>query len=389
MPPAATRDDSRPSHFSGHAPGLDTLRALAILLVLCFHYPREGAPAWFAAFARIGWAGVDLFFVLSGFLIGRQLLAPLTTGERPQAGAFYLRRLLRILPSYWVVLAVYAFLPAAREKETLAPLWSFLTFTMNFGLESGTFSHAWSLCVEEHFYLILPLLVLALAGRVRGRDVVALVLGLVLLGLAIRGFLWWTYVATPPPGAPVLNLFKRWLYYPTWSRLDGLLAGVALALVYVFRPALWGRWVRSPLGLVLLMVPCLWLAGLLSTDYKSLFSSTLVSPLVSLGFAALVVLAMTEAGTRLLGRVPGARWLASVTYCVYLSHKLVIHAVHGALARYGMGVYHPATLLASAACTLVVAALLHLAVERPFLRLRERWAFQPAALDSAPISLVR
>ncbi|HYO70998.1 MAG TPA: hypothetical protein VEU33_33460 [Archangium sp.] len=95
------------------------------------------------------------------------------------------------------------------------------------------------------------------------------------------------------------------------------------------------------------------------------------------GFAALVVLAMTEAGARVLGRLPGARWLAGVTYCVYLSHKLVIHAVHGVLAEHGMGAHHPVTLLASAACVLAVAALLHLGVERPFLRLRERWGRPP------------
>ncbi len=64
-----------------HLAGLDALRALAILLVLTFHYPYSEGPAWFAAIAQYGWAGVDLFFVLSGFLIGRQLLSPLARGE--------------------------------------------------------------------------------------------------------------------------------------------------------------------------------------------------------------------------------------------------------------------------------------------------------------------
>ncbi|WP_375773839.1 acyltransferase [Archangium gephyra] len=377
MPPAALTD-SRPLDPARHAPGLDTLRVLAIVLVLGFHYPREGAPEWFTEAVSFGWAGVDLFFVLSGFLIGRQLLAPLARGERLRLGTFCLRRLLRVLPAYWVVLAVYAFVPGAREQVALAPLWSFLTFTQNFGLEGGAFSHAWSLCIEEHFYVALPLLVLALSGRVRWRGVLVLVLGIVLLGIAVRMSLWWAHLEVPSPGVPLGRIYRRWIYYPTWGRMDGLLAGVVLALVYTFRPALWSRWVRAPLGAVLLTASCLGLAWPLCAENKTLASSALVFPLLSLGFAALVVLAATDIGARILGRVPGARWLASVTYCVYLSHKLVIHAVHGALAKHGLDAYHPVTMLASLACVIVAAAILHVTVERPFLRLRERWARHPA-----------
>jgi peptidoglycan/LPS O-acetylase OafA/YrhL len=273
----------------------------------------------------------------------------------------------------------------------MAPLWSFLTFTQNFGLEGGAFSHAWSLCIEEQFYIALPLLVLGLAGRVRWRAVAVLVLGIVLVGLAVRMGLWWAHIEAPPPGASVSRLYRTWIYYPTWGRMDGLLAGVVLALVQTFRPASWARWMRSPLGAVLLTALCLGLSGPLCTDTKTRVSSALVFPLVSLGFAALVVFAMTDAGARILGRVPGARWLASVTYCVYLSHKLVIHAVHGALAKYGMGTYHPATVLASAACVLAVATVLHLGVERPFLRLRKRWASSGSARgdSAAPAAYVR
>ncbi|MFL5353208.1 acyltransferase family protein [Archangium sp.] len=378
----AAPDASRPLDPL-HAPGLDTLRALAILLVLCFHYPREGAPAWFAQLARFGWTGVDLFFVLSGFLIGRQLLAPLAAGERPQWGTFCLRRLLRVLPAYWGVLAIYAFLPDAREQDSMAPLSSFLVFTQNLALEGGAFSHAWSLCIEEQFYVVLPLLVFALAGRVRWRGVVVLVLGIILLGIAIRMGLWWLHLEAPPPDASPGRLYRRWIYYPTWNRMDGLLAGVVLALVWTFRPALWSRWVRAPLGALLLTALCLGLAGPLCSDNRTLASCALVFPLLSLGFAALVVLAQTEPGARVLGRVPGARWLASVTYCVYLSHKLVLHAVHETLATYGMGTYHPLTVLTSAGCVLSAAALLHLGVERPFLRLRERWA-RPLAQRARP-----
>src|SRR5690242_3281771 len=73
-------------------PSLDALRAIAILLVLVFHYARGNAPPWFAVVADHGWIGVDLFFVLSGFLIARQLFVPLARGEAPRLGEFFARR---------------------------------------------------------------------------------------------------------------------------------------------------------------------------------------------------------------------------------------------------------------------------------------------------------
>ncbi|HEX8603896.1 MAG TPA: acyltransferase, partial [Pseudoduganella sp.] len=132
--------------------GLDTLRALAIVLVLMSHYHGfvSHAPT-FGIMGRIGWAGVDLFFVLSGYLIGNQLLAPAARGEGLSMKTFFARRLLRTLPNYYAVLAVYLLLPDSPiAGQSMAPVWRFLTFTQNFGLEYGqTFTHSWSLCIEE------------------------------------------------------------------------------------------------------------------------------------------------------------------------------------------------------------------------------------------------
>lgn len=372
--PAATARPPFP-----HAPGLDTLRALAILLVLGMHYPRSGAPAWFLDLTRYGWTGVDLFFVLSGFLIGRQLLAPLAHGGRPALGDFYLRRLFRILPSYWVVLAVYALVPPAREHaELAAPVWRYLTFTQNLALEGGAFAHAWSLCVEEHFYLVLPLLALLLAGRVRARGLVALLVAVVLGGLALRAVLFQVAYAPHAASDDARGVYWHWLYFPTWSRLDGLLAGVALALVQTFRPAWWARWLRAPWAVLAVALGVLWAARPLCAQGQTLLGATLTYPVLSLGYAALVVFAVSEAGARVLGRVPGARTLATLAYPLYLAHLLVLKAVRLAFAPYGMGAYHPAAAAAYALGVLAVAALLHRGVERPFLRLRDRLGERPA-----------
>ena len=107
---------------------------------------------------RRGLVGIeyDLFFVLSGYLITSQLLAEMDARKTVSLDRFYIKRAFRILPPFGFVLALYVFLPWAREKESLPPLWKLLTFTQNLGLDVAnhrTFSHAWSLCIEEQFYL--------------------------------------------------------------------------------------------------------------------------------------------------------------------------------------------------------------------------------------------
>ena len=145
--------------------GLDTLRALAVTLVVLHHYVLfvSDAPT-FGWVGEIGWAGVDLFFALSGYLIGNQIFAGLRHPNGFSLRHFYARRLLRTLPNFWAVLALYALWPAFRGDAPLLPLWLYLTFTQNIHLEPGTaFSHAWSLCIEEQFYMLLPALALLAA----------------------------------------------------------------------------------------------------------------------------------------------------------------------------------------------------------------------------------
>src|SRR6266516_3778019 len=106
--------------------------------------------------------GLDLLLVLSGYLIGGQLLAPLARDRRINLGRFFARRALRIMPAYFVVLAIYFLLPSWREyPEMSQPLWKFLLSIQNIALHGGTaFSHAWSLAVEDQFYLCLPFILL-------------------------------------------------------------------------------------------------------------------------------------------------------------------------------------------------------------------------------------
>ncbi|MGA0602727.1 acyltransferase family protein [Caulobacter sp. KR2-114] len=358
----------------GRAPGLDLLRAAAIGWVMLYHASMFGlAPAGIGV-VKFGWMGVDLFFALSGFLIAGQLLRPWTRGERPAYARFVVRRLMRTLPAYLAVLAFYELVPALRERDGMPALWRFLTFTQNLGLTPGAFSHAWSLCVEEQFYLVLPLAVAFLAPWASGRRVTVLLVALGGLGMGLRAWSWLHLVVDPPfrPDATPHGLrYMTWIYYPTWTRLDDLLAGVAAAAVQTFRPVLWRRLVCQGDRLLLAAAAVIVAAALLFEDQiGGLAAATAGYPLIALGMGVLVIGASKPGGlaTR-LGGGP-VRALAAGAYSLYLSHKLVFHAVTLAAERWPW--LAPLALPLALAAALVVGAALYWSVERPFLRLRER-----------------
>jgi peptidoglycan/LPS O-acetylase OafA/YrhL len=365
-------------------PGLDLLRAIAIVWVMLFHsFIVGGLGETYGWLSRYGWMGVDLFFVLSGFLIGTQVLAPLARGGRLSFRDFYIRRAFRILPAFWVVLALYLAFPVLREAPGLEPWWKFATFTLNLSIDyarNAAFSHAWSLCVEEHFYLVFPLLAWAMLRKPSVAKFAGLCVLLVVAGIALRSTTWLHDTALAANGGMQRNWFVEDIYYPTWARLDGLLAGVVLATFKVFRPQRWER-VQAHANTVLLlglgvMAVALWLFR----QRTGLLGNSIGWPVLSLGLALLVFAGAGNRSVIARWRVPGAAWLAAISYSLYLVHKAVFHLVETAwgpaLEGRGVlafGVYGVAALLAG--------AVLYYAVERPFLRLRERMPGSKRAVD--------
>jgi peptidoglycan/LPS O-acetylase OafA/YrhL len=351
-------------------PGLDLLRALAIIVVVIYHAGIMGFPLP-GLVHRFGWIGVDLFFVLSGYLIGGQLLAPVARGQGIRFGRFFARRALRILPAYLAVLAIYALLPSWREYPEMFPLWKFLLSVQNIGLRGGTaFSHAWSLAVEDQFYLLLPLVLLLIVRWRRAALIVpcALVLG----GLALR---WFLARQNLGDGGVSARAYQTWIYYATWTRLDPLVFGVALAAIEKFRPSWWQRLMN--------LAPWLWLPGLAliacalymgDADTITVTSCIWGFPLITLGMAALLVCAVSP---RLpFGRVeiPGAAFIASIAYSAYLIQKLVIHFVAQYCSSHGIAPTSVAALIGVQVYVYATATLLFIAFERPFLLLRHRLA---------------
>jgi peptidoglycan/LPS O-acetylase OafA/YrhL len=360
-------------------PGLDLLRALAIIVVVIYHAALFGFKLP-GRVDRFGWIGVDLFFVLSGYLIGGQLLAPLARDRPIKLGRFFARRVFRIMPAYFVILAVYFLLPSWREYPDMAqPLWKFLLSVQNIALHGGTaFSHAWSLAVEDQFYLALPFLLLFLCRRPGAAVIVPCLL--VIGGLALRAFL----AAQNPSvdGGVSFRGFQAWIYYPTWTRLDPLVYGVVLAAIEKFRPHWWNRLMDSAIWLWL---PALALISyglyLGEGDNLTVTACTWQFPLIALGMAALLVCAVSPRLPLCRFAIPGAAFIASIAYSAYLIQKLVIRAVEQFCSSHNIQPTSALALLGVEICVYAAATLLFFLIERPFLQLRHRIA--PRSLPAA------
>lgn len=352
-------------------PGLDLLRGFAIIVVVIYHAGIMGFPMP-ARVDRWGWVGVDLFFALSGYLIGGQLLAPLARGQSINLARFFARRALRIMPAYFLILAIYIFLPSWREYPNMYPWWKFLLSVQNIGLHGGTaFSHAWSLAVEDQFYLALPFILL-LVNRWSPAAII------IPCAILFGGILLRTFLAYQNPAADFgvsFRGFQAWIYYPTWTRLDPLVLGVALAAIEKFRPSWWNRLINSAIWLWLpgfaFIVYALWLG---EGDYTSVTAAVWQFPILAFGFAALLVCAVSPRSFLSRVRIPGAAFIASIAYSAYLVQKLVIHAVSQFCLSHDIPLTSAFALIGVEICVYVAATILFFAIERPFLQLRHRIA---------------
>ncbi|WP_061534393.1 acyltransferase family protein [Collimonas arenae] len=359
--------------------GLDTLRSIAIVLVFMYHYmcfvSHEATFGWASV---TGWVGVDLFFVLSGYLIGNQLFAGLASGRALSLPSFYARRLLRTLPNYYVVLAFYFLFPVVMGGNSPPALWRFLTFTQNYQLTPGTaFSHAWSLCIEEQFYLLLPAVVLLAARFGKSIRLAWMLLGgLMLAGVVLRSVLWIKY-GRIADGA-IGNYYPN-VYYSTFCRGDEFLPGVALALLKNFHRDQWERLMRHGQAILVAgLVAAALLAWLIVNFYfienygYGYFMSGFGYSLIALCFGALVLAALSPASLLHRVRVPGASHLALWSYAIYLSHKPLATIIATQLAPFGIAPGSVTAILIISAAALLVGWVMYNLVERPFMRLRDR-----------------
>jgi peptidoglycan/LPS O-acetylase OafA/YrhL len=362
----------------GRIPSLDGLRALAILLVLFSHahFPLDGWMPVAAVKGRGGFLGVQLFFVLSGFLITTLMLREIDRTGRLSLRAFYLRRALRILPAYVCYLAVLALLQWGGALRLRGLDWlAAATYTVNF-LPSypESISHVWSLSVEEHFYLLWPPLVAACTAVTCRR----LAVGCMAVALAARwGFLLFS------PGRNAIDLW-------TFTRLDDIAAGCLLA--YLARDPGWrGRLdaaVATPARLAALLM--VFLAAQLC--FSRVVGARLFAPTplaLALGLAndvnvltiALLMWAALRRPGGSCGRLlnhPAAALVGAMSYSLYLWHALFF-TPSSPLS------WFPANLVG----TFAAAAVSYYLIERPFLAIKDRVGAAPPPRLPAPVDQPR
>jgi peptidoglycan/LPS O-acetylase OafA/YrhL len=377
---------------AARVPALDGLRGFAILLVLAFHYaaflPRDGWWSYLQLIAGTAWVGVDLFFVLSGFLITGILLDARATPRYYRN--FYIRRALRIFPLYYVCVSLLLLLrvtwPAARELLGDGSLWPASTYTQNVvmslpgGLElvpRATY-HFWSLAIEEQFYLFWPFFISKLkAGRLTIACVVIMVACLIL-----RGILWHAEVDS------------RALYFLTPTRLDVFAAGAFVSAAYR-SPALWERVSRlAPVVAVAGIAYVLLLFALhgynpMFTEGASGWLVTLDFTLLAISFAAIVAWCARPGIASRVAAARGLRFFGHYSYAIYLFHP-VAGLVSWSVAQQhlaptgvspvllGLAIVGSATVV-----TVTAARLSWVVVETPFLRLKGRFPSGRARLPRA------
>jgi peptidoglycan/LPS O-acetylase OafA/YrhL len=361
---------SAPHGVAGRIPELDGLRGVAILMVLTYHYfentmvTRPGTLlAHLQTAMGLSWSGVDLFFVLSGFLIGGILLD--ARASTNYFRVFYTRRFFRIIPIYVVVLLVFPALLSvtrwtghsndfawlAMGRNSL-PWWSYWTFTQNFWMAhterfgAMTLAITWSLAIEEQFYLTLPFLVRLLTGPQLRKCV--------RLGIY---------------AAPIIRIGIGLHFHHNWMalfalmpcRADSLLLGVLAAML--MRDAQWRERIQRSNRFAVL-IPVLLLGMVALTVWAHSVDNPIMQSLgytwLALFYVSVLLCALTQTGS-VLSRVLRTKWLGwlgGLAYGVYLFHQTIQGVLFGLIWHCEpviTGGYTLLTTLSALILTLVIA----------------------------------
>lgn len=326
-------------------PTLDLLRSIAIIAVLNCHVGSVFGTDVTSRLFGLGGRGVDLFFALSGWLLGHQLFSELKRSGTIDVKRFWMRRWLRTLPAYYAVLALtYTWQILLRNNWHLD--YSFVWFGQTYVSDIPYFGVSWSLCVEEHFYLfIAPLLLLLSRSK---WSFMALACILAIPGVC-RTFGWYG------------NLSQSHV------RFDQCGVGVLLAYVCVFAPSLWSIACRFAVVAASVAILCIAanLIWRLNPDWQINDFGITAWALIS---GALVLLANSSQFWKSDLSVPFTRYIADRSYSLYLLHVEAI-----VIVKKVPGIDFWPALILTWVVSLILAECLYRLIERPVLSYREKW----------------
>ena len=357
-----------------------------MLLVLGRHL--EGPHFW----QLIGWIGVDLFFVLSGFLISGLLFAEYRASGGIGWKRFFIRRGFKIYPSYYAMILATFLWQVADHQQIQGRLYiSELFLYQNYA--PHIWLHTWSLAVEEHFYIFLPLVLLLLI-RLAGRDAQPFrKMPYLCLLVSVACLLQRLYIASRLPD--LANSFGS-VFYPSHLRFDSLFFGVFLGYLHHFHLAEVKRFLARPaVRILLLLVSAILILPSLSLPITSRFLLSFGLTTLYLGFGGILALSLYGRGegtsvapSRLpkLGIAALLAYIGKYSYSIYLWHIFITQHDQWFFRRLWPGISGLWLFAANIVTQLAVGIALSLAIEWPMLNLRDRWfpSLQPSRPSPQP-----
>jgi peptidoglycan/LPS O-acetylase OafA/YrhL len=351
-----------------HNPALDGVRGIAIILVILYHNYN------FIEYFNYGWLGVDLFFVLSGYLITKILLQ--TNQSSNYFKNFYARRILRIFPVYYLSLFLFlVLLPAIKSfpldvqyyQQNQFWFWTYLqnwTLVLNQEGQGTVLNHFWSLAVEEQYYLIWPFMVFFIRNP---KKLLACCIVLLLVVIAARLYIWYQREFFPA--------YERLFLF---TRIDGILIGSMLAIIQLINPFFVRKYFTA---FIISLVVFNYLFYFLNRRYHFIFPPWPIAGFTT--FSAIFALGIYEAvmkENKFIFRflsLPVFRFLGKYSYGFYIFHFPVFWMVNDLAEKFSLNFFDnpsfPFSLLSSTIGTLaglVVSIFIYHAFEKHFLKLK-------------------
>lgn len=364
-------------------PILDGFRALAILIVLIYHL---GLSTYFYPLQLIdagGWMGVQLFFVLSGFLLSLDYLyAAKNRIDIPLFSEFYRNRVLRIFPLYFLGLSVYILLNYFKETFTNLPgLLSYFVFMQNFYPENWpVYDSYWSLAVEVQIYLIFPMIGYGLYKTIKESQKSFLILYLAML--CVAPLLYRIYFSVLHTDSMSEQYYIRWIYKSSFSNLDSFGWGIIGAVIYIF-------WDPTRLHLALVWIVKIISIGIIiglfhySMTHRSwylidgYFAPAIFYTLINFSWITLIVTSLLTQ-ERLITKIVCSnlvKFIAKISFGLYVWHGIAYYATRK-LAKFlviqDRILLNGFLLVVAMTLTVTLASLTYYFVEMPFLRLKSK-----------------